>query len=332
MRVTLQSDGFEFTVDPEETILEAARRAGIDLPHACRGGRCGLCAAGLLAGEIRYPDGPPAAAELRAIEPSDVLLCRAHALGDLTLDVRPIRGVGALRIKRLPARVVTVERLGPELAKLWLRLPRVEPFVFRAGQYLDIVLDDGVRRSYSIASPPHDDELIELHLRRGAPGGRGAALFDALAPRLLLQIEGPRGHFAYSEPAPADAARPLLLIAGGTGFAPVKSILRHVLDAGTARALEVYWGARVRADLYDHDWLVEAAAGHANLRYVPVLSEEPGLAGFHSGLVAGAVTAQHADLSGVDVYAAGPPPMLVALRGELTARGLPAGRFYCDEP
>jgi len=333
MRVTLHPDGFEFSVSAEETLLDAARRAGVELPHACRGGRCGLCAAGLLSGEVRYPEGLPPAAELRAIAPSDVLLCRAHAVSDLELDVRPVRGAGIPRVQRLPARVMSVERLGAELAKVWLRLPRAEPFVFRAGQYLDIVLADGARRSYSIASPPHDRELIELHLRRGTPGGRGAALFDQLAPRTLLEIEGPRGDFGYTEPAAADAARPLLLIAGGTGFAPVKSILRHVLDGGSTRPLQLYWGARARADLYDHAWLQDAAAHHANLRYVPVLSEDAAPpAGFRSGLIDSAVVSDHHELSGVDVYAAGPPPMLGAVRAALTERGLPAARFFCDQP
>ncbi len=333
MRATLHPDGFQFSVGANETILDAARGAGVELPHACRGGRCGLCAAGLLAGEIRYPQGEPPAAELRAIMPSDVLLCRAHAVSDLVLDVRPIRGVGVPRVQRLPARVMTVERVGAELAKVWLRLPRAEPFAFRAGQYLDIVLADGARRSYSIASPPHDNELIELHLRRGTPGGRGAALFDQLAPRLLLEVEGPRGHFTYTEPAPSDQAGALLLIAGGTGFAPVKSILRHVLDGGSSRPVELYWGARARADLYDHEWLEQAAARHSNLRYVPVLSEEAAPAeGFRVGLIDRTLAADPRDLSGADAYAAGPPPMLAAVRAVLHARGLPPSRFFCDEP
>ena len=332
MRATLHPDGFGFDVGAGETILDAGRRAGVELPHACRGGRCGLCAAGLLAGQVSYPQGPPPAAELRAIGPTDVLLCRAHAATDVTIDVRPIRGVGVPGVQRLPARVASVERVGAELAKVWLRLPRAEPFVFRAGQYLDIVLADGARRSYSIASPPHDGDLIELHLRRGTPGGRGAQLFDQLAPRGLLEIEGPRGNFAYTEPATADAVRPLLLLAGGTGFAPVKSILRHVLDGGSVRPLRLYWGARTRADLYDHAWLEAAAARHPNLSYVPVLSEEASSPGFRFGLIDSAVLGDHAELSGVDVYAAGPPPMLAAVRAALTARGLPLARFFCDEP
>lgn len=333
MQVTLTSDGFQFEAGPDETVLDAARRAGVQLPSACRGGRCGLCAAGLLSGQVRYPDGPPAAARLQTIDPTDVLLCRAHALTDLRLDVRPMRGAGTPRVHRLPARVASVERLGSELAKVWLKLPRAEPFVFRAGQYLDIVLGDGARRSYSIASPPHDRDLIELHVRRGAPGGRGAALFDALAPKLLLEIEGPRGAFAYEEPAPAQNDVPLLLIAGGTGFAPVKSILRHVLDAGSTRRLEVYWGVRRRVELYDHDWLAGASRDHPNLHYRPVLSEEtaPDPA-FRTGLVGTAVLSEHADLSGTEVYAAGPPAMLAALRPELVARGLPGTRFHSDQP
>lgn len=332
MRIALPADGTEFECGPDETVLEAARRAGVELPHACRGGRCGLCAARVLSGDTDYPSGTPAAVELHAIGPDERLLCRARARTDLVLDLSPVRPAGTARVKRLPARVARVETLGTDLVKAWLRLPRAEPFVFRAGQYLDVLFEDGERRSYSIASPPHDDEELELHLRRGTPGGPSALLFDRLAPGLLLQIEGPHGRFRYSPVDAGRTLRPLVLVAGGTGFAPVKSILRHVLDGGSRRVLRVYWGARRRAELYDHAWLQATAAAHPTLTYVPVLSDEPAAEGLRSGLVHEAVLADLPGVPDVEVYAAGPPPMLSALSAALSARGLDPARFHADRP
>lgn len=331
-RITLLGDGTDFECRAGEPVLEAARRAGLELPHACRGGRCGLCAARVVTGRAAYPDGAPPAAELHALAPGEFLLCRAEALSDLTLDLAPVRTAGAARVKRLPARVARVETLNAGLAKVWLKLPRAESFVFRAGQYLDVLLGDGERRSYSIASPPHDDEFLELHLRRPRAGGLAAAFYDRLAPGVLLEIEGPRGRFRYS---PSDAGRhlrPLVLVAGGTGFAPMKSILRHVLDGGSSRALVLYWGARRREELYDHGWLTECASRHPTLRYVPVVSDEPAATGVRTGLVHEAVTADLPESPDVDVYAAGPPPMLDALRIALAARGLAPEHFHADLP
>ena len=332
MRVTLQPDDLKFEADAGQTLLEAARAAGVELPHACRGGRCGLCVARLVRGEIDYADGAPAAVELRAIGPDEVLLCRAVARTDVVLDVRSIARAGAERPKRLPARVAAVEPLGPELARVWLRLPRAEPMLFRAGQYLDILLDRGQRRSYSIASPPYDADLLELHLRRGTPGGPGSALFDRLAPGLLLEVEGPHGRFAYATQDANAEVRTLLLVAGGTGFAPVKSILRHVLHEGRPGRVEVYRGARHARDLYDHEWLAGLASADPRLRYVVALSDEATAPLHRNGPVHEAVAADHADLSGAEVYAAGPPPMLEALSAIVHRLGLPRARFHHDLP
>ncbi len=334
MRITLKANGFSFEAAPSETVLDAARRAGMDLPHACRGGRCGLCAATLMEGQIDYPEGEPAAKELRVIPANDVLLCRAHALSDLVLDIRPIAPAGTITFKRLPARVTRLEYLSPELAKLWLQLPRTEPLYFRAGQYLNIVLEDGQRRSYSIASGPEAPDLIELHLRRGQSGGRGAAFFDSLQLRMLLEVEGPLGEFSYAGAEADLSPRPLILLAGGTGFAPMKSILQHALTASANRTLQLYWGARSRPELYDHEWLRNAQAHYPQFNYVAVLSEqsddlEPFM---RHGLIADAVLADHADLSDLDFYAAGPPAMLQDIYSRLTAHGLPPERFHSDLP
>ena len=311
-----------------ETVLDAGRRAGIDLPHACRGGRCGLCAARLLEGRCHYPAGEPAALELRAVPDDRVLLCRAHAMSDLTLDIRPIRAAGGGGPRRLPARIASIETLAPDLRRVLLKLPRAEPFAFRAGQYLDILTADGERRSYSIASAPEPGLPVELHIRRGTPGGVGARLFDGLAPAGLLEIEGPFGDFAFDA---HDPARPLVLVAGGTGFAPVRAILYAALAAGEFPVF-LYRGARNADELYDHDALQALVRDSPRLRYVAVLSEQEALPPLRAGWLHEAVSADFAQFADASFYAAGPPPMLKALRDALSGRGLSAARFHSDLP
>lgn len=328
-RVRLEPGEESFTVAPGETVLDAGRRAGLDLPHACRGGRCGLCAARLVDGRCEYPAGEPAALGLRAVPEDSVLLCRAHPLSDLRLDIRPIRAAGAAAgPRRLPARIAAIEDLAPDLRRVLLKLPRAEPFPYRAGQYLDILAADGERRSYSIASAPEPGALLELHLRRGTPGGVGARLFDSLAPAGLLEIEGPFGDFAFDA---HDPARPLVLVAGGTGFAPVRAILYAALAAGDFPVF-LYRGARTAEELYDHDALLGLERTSPRLRYVAVLSEQAPPPPLRAGWLHEAVCADFAHFASASFYAAGPPPMLKALRSALIELGLDGSRFHSDLP
>lgn len=330
-RVRLGARDQGFGVRRGETVLEAAHRAGHDLPHACRGGRCGLCAARLVAGRTQYPEGEPAAVGLRAVPDDHVLLCRAYAESDLELDIRPIRAAASAGPRRLPARIAAVELLAADLKRVSLRLPRTEPLPFRAGQYLDVIAADGGRRSYSIASPPLPDALIELHIRRGTSGGTGASLYDAMQPGGLVEIEGPFGEFVFD---PAATDRPLVLVAGGTGFAPVRAILSAALAHGGSRPVVLYRGARTHDELYDHERLLTDVGSEGRLRYVPVLSEESAVAApIRSGLVHEVVLDDLGEgASAVEVYAAGPPPMLRALRAGLYQRGLPPPQFHSDLP
>jgi CDP-4-dehydro-6-deoxyglucose reductase len=219
---------------------------------------------------------------------------------------------------------------------LFLRLPAVEDFHFAAGQYLDVMLPDGRRRSFSIASPPHDAGLIELHVRRASNGEFTRRVFETMKPGELLRIEGPLGQFVYRDPDVPAAAQatlpPALLVAGGTGFAPVKSILRHVLETGGRRPLHLYWGARHSVDLYEDAWVRERAERFAWFRYTPVLSmpSDDERARFRTGLVHEAVLADHPVLADVEIYAAGPPAMIAALREHLPTQGHPPERLYFD--
>ncbi|MCZ8130139.1 MAG: 2Fe-2S iron-sulfur cluster-binding protein [Steroidobacteraceae bacterium] len=330
MQVTLRPQGRTFAIDAADTVLDAARRAGLVLPHSCKGGNCGSCRARLVSGRIDYPRGRPAGLADDEVAQGYVLLCRAHALEDLVLEAREIRRAGEVETKQLPCRVERLQRLAPEVMALYLRLPAVEDFEFRAGQYLDILPGDGKRRSFSIASPPHDASLIELHVRRG--NEFTVSVFETMQPGHLLRIEGPLGRFVYREPEAGQAEGPAILVAGGTGFAPMKSILRHVLETGGRRRLHLYWGARNEADLYDDAWLRERVERFPQFRYTPVLSmpSDEEAARHRTGLVHEAVLTDWPDLANADVYACGPPALVDALRGALPSRGLPPDRFHCD--
>ena len=327
MRISLTRPNVSFSAAEDQSLLDAALAASLNLPHSCKGGNCGSCRARLLEGEIRYPNGPPLG--LSAVEAAEgfVLLCQARACSDVTLETAPITTPEEASVKHMPARVERAEVLAHDVMGLHLKLPVAEAFSFEAGQYIDILLPGGRRRSFSIASPPHLPRMLELHVRRVAGGEFSEGIFGGNARNELLSIEGPLGHFVYR---PGSA--PMLLVGGGTGIAPLLSILRHVTGNSIARDMTVYWGVRAERDLYAHAALRELAVGGApaRLRYVPVLSEPaPGWAGAR-GLVHEAVIADIDRLRDYDVYAAGPPAMIAAVRREFGARGVAPERLFFD--
>jgi len=320
-------------VSAAQPVLEAALAAGLNLPHSCKSGHCGSCRARLVAGEIRYPGGRPAGISVAEEQSGYILLCQARAHSDLTVEARLIAAVAEVEIKTLPCRIARLRRLAPDVMQVWLRLPSVERLHFHAGQYLDVLLEGGRRRSFSIASPPHDSELIELHVRRVSGGGFTERLFAAskakepLAVGSLLRIEGPVGQFSYRE-----GTGPVLMVAGGTGFAPLKSLLRHILETGIRREVHLYWGARQVRDLYEEAQVLEWVRQHPQLAFTAVLSEATATERAHhrSGWVHEAVLADHPDLAACEVYAAGPPAMIEAMRTSFPRHGLPAERLYFD--
>lgn len=306
-------------------MLDAALGASLNLPHSCKSGNCGLCRARLETGEVYYPHGPPLGLTEAEVADGLVLMCQARARGDVSLDILEMASPDKLRIKRLPARIERALPLSHDVMGLDLKLPSAEEFRFEAGQYIDIMLPGGRRRSFSIASPPHDARPLQLHVRRVAGGEFSAPLFDAAAAGALLSIEGPLGQFTYRA-----GAAPMLLIGGGTGLAPLLSILRHVIETGLEREMQLYWGVRNERDLYANDALEALARRARQLRYVPVLSEpSPDWRGAR-GLVHEAALADIRDLARYDVYAAGPPGMIAVIRSEFGRRGVAPSRVFFD--
>ncbi len=329
-RITLIPTGQVFTADAREPVLSAALRAGLNLPHSCKGGHCASCRARVVLGEFAYPEpGLPAGITPAEAAEGYVLLCRAVALTDLAVETREQRPAPEVEVRRLPCRIERMERLAADVMAVFLRLPAVDPLAYRAGQYLDFVLPGGRRRSFSIAGAPGDGGLLEVHVRRASGGGFTGQVFDTMRPGTLLRIEGPLGQFWFR----GDSPRPPLMIGGGTGYAPLRAMLRELLATRDRRAIWLYWGARARDDLYEDAWLRSVAADQPGFMYTPVLSapDDDGRWGGRTGLVHEAVLADLGDgLATFDVYASGPPAMIEAIRHEFTARGLPPAQLYFD--
>jgi CDP-4-dehydro-6-deoxyglucose reductase, E3 len=323
LRISLYNSARSFSAAPGQSLLDAALGAGLNVPHSCVGGNCGSCRARLLQGEIEYPNGRPLGLSDSEAAQGYILLCQARARGDLCIEaIEPTSPEEAV-IKRLPARIEKMQPLCHDVMAVYLRLPAAEPFSFEAGQYIDIILPGGRRRSFSIASPPHDSRLLELHVRRVAGGELTTQLFSEASRNALLTIEGPLGQFH------CRGDGPMLLIGGGTGLAPLYSMVRHLLEKGPEREMTLYWGVRGERDLYAHAALEELAR-RGQLRYVPVLSEPAAAWTGRRGWVHEAVIHDIADFGRYDVYASGPPEMTGAVRRELGLRGVPAERISTD--
>ena len=332
VRVSLSKSNRSFSAAPGQSVLDAALAAGLNLPHSCKGGNCGSCRARLLQGEISYP-GAPLGLSVAEVAEGWALLCQARARSDLLVETCETVAADQVQIKRLPCRIERSVQVCHDVMVLHLRLPAAEDFHFQPGQYVDVMLPGGRRRSFSIASPPHDSRLLELHVRRVAGGEFTERVFGGAAGNTLLNIEGPLGQFVYRAPvaaAGAAPAAPMLLIGGGTGLAPLNSIIRHVVGHAIGRRMILYWGVRSERDLYADAALRELAGKAADLRYVPVLSEASAQWRGRVGLVHEAVLQDFETLADVEVYASGPPAMVAAVRREFAARGALAERVYFD--
>lgn len=317
-----------FAAGDDETVLAAARRAGLALPYSCLSGACGSCKAQLLSGAVHYPYNPPSALSDAERAAGQALLCQAVPQSDLTLAIREVDAVAGIPLRQLAVKVVAKIRLCDDVIELKLQPPKREPLKYLPGQYLDVLLPEGKRRAFSIANAPQHGDTLDLHVRRVAGGGFTQYVFDELPVGALLRIEAPLGTFVPRE----GGDRPIVLMAGGTGFAPIKAIVEHLIDVRSERALHLYWGARHESDLYLDGLARQWQAQQPHFRYTPVLSEATQLERhqFRAGHVHEAVLKDFPDLSRFDVYMSGPPPMIEAGRRSFIAAGLPDDRLYYD--
>lgn len=324
--VTLQASGKRFRVRPGETVLEGARRAGVALPYSCLAGACGSCKATLLEGECFYPRIPPSALDAAERASRQVLLCQAVPVTDLVIAAREVASVADMPRKRLTLKLVDKAFLNHDVVRLLLLSARGERLRRLPGQYLDILLDDGRRRAFSIANAPHAGDHLELHVRHVAGGGFTSWVFDEARVGAIVHAEGPLGTFVPRE----DSERPLLMVAGGTGFAPIKAIIEHFRHLGSRRKMTLYWGARTPADLYLRTVPEGWAADDPGFRFIPVIADPSRAGNLRAGFVHEAVLEDQPDLAAFDVYMSGPPALIDAGRHLFVAAGLPGDRLFFD--
>jgi CDP-4-dehydro-6-deoxyglucose reductase len=327
--VTVEPSGRTFSVQHSETILTAGIRQGIGLPYGCKDGACGSCKCKILQGSVVH-----ASHQDKALSPDEensgyVLTCCATLQSDVILESRQVSEAGALPIKKMPTRVSAMRRANDDVMVIHLQLPANDTFAYRAGQYVEFLLRDGVRRSYSIAHAMHLGPGIELHVRH-MPGGLFTdQVFGAMKEKDILRIEGPFGSFYLRE----NSDKPIILLASGTGFAPVKAIIEHIRHQDIARKVVLYWGARTPSDLYMQEWVYAQLAVMPTLTYVPVVSDAAPADSWsgRTGFVHRAVMQDFADMSAHQVYACGAPIVVESARSDFVSQcGLHIDDFFAD--
>ena len=327
--ISVQPSGRSFTAEPGEAILAAGIRQGIGLPYGCKDGACGSCKCRMLEGSVVHGEHQAKALSAEEEAAGMILTCCGVAQSDLVLESRQVTDAGAFPVKKMPTRVSLMERKSHDVILLRLQLPTNDAFLYHAGQYIEFILRDGARRSYSMANAPGVGTGVELHIRH-MPGGKFTDhVFGAMKEKEILRVEGPFGSFFLRE----DSDKPIVLLASGTGFAPIKAVIEQMQQKGITRPAVLYWGGRRPADLYLHDWVQAKLAEMPNLKYVPVISDalpEDAWSG-RTGFVHRAVLQDFPDLSGHQVYACGAPIVVDSAQTDfVTKSGLPADEFYAD--
>ena len=317
----------EFSVREDETILDAGLREGLALPYECRNGGCGLCLCSVEHGNIDHRPYQRSALPDAQKAQGKALMCCAVPRGDVVIDVEGFTGAAAQAVEVHTATVAQLERLADDVMRVLLQLPEGKTLDFAAGQYIDILLDDGQRRAFSFANRPHASSQIELHIRL-VPGGRFTThVFEAMRVGDVLRFEGPRGSFTLRE-----STHPILFVAGATGFAPIKSIVEDAFERGVQRPMRLYWGVRQRKDLYLLALCEQWARDHTNFTVVPVVSEPAEGDGWtgRTGLVHEAMLADFPDLSGNEVYLCGSVKMVETAVPAFIAQGLGEDACFSD--
>jgi CDP-4-dehydro-6-deoxyglucose reductase len=332
-QVTLKASGKQFTVQRDQTLLEAALQQGITLPYGCKNGACGSCKGKILEGRVEHGQHSATALSPKDEAAGGTLFCCALPQSDLLIEAREVQVAGDIAIRKVPCRVNAITKPSADVAILKLQLPAAERFQFLAGQYLEFLLKDGQRRAYSIANAPDQEGPLELHIRH-LPGGLFTDfVFGAKDPALkekdILRFEGPLGSFFLRE----DSKKPIIFVAAGTGFAPIKSIVEQMQFKKITRPIHLYWGGRRPSDLYLEELCQSWARDIPDFKYIPVISDalpQDQWTG-RTGFVHQAVIADHPDMSPYQVYACGAPVMVNAARQDFSSNcHLPEEEFFAD--
>lgn len=328
-QITVLPSGREFSCETDDTILDAAMRNGISLPYGCKNGACGSCKGKLVSGQVSHRRHQAQALTDEEESKGGTLFCCATPHSDLVIEAREVLGMNEFPARKMPARVAKMERYGPDVMVLSLQLPANERLRYRAGQYIDIIQKNGQRRSYSLANPPHLDEQLSLHLRHLPGGIMTDHVFGGMKERDILRFEGPLGSFFLRE----DSDKPIILLASGTGFAPIKAVIEHAIHLQSTRPMTLYWGGRRPHDLYMHTQCEQWANSLPGFKYIPVISDalpEDNWIG-RNGFVHQAVIDDFPDMSGYQVYACGAPIVVDSAKRDFVAKcQLPVDEFYAD--
>ncbi len=332
-QITVEPSGRTFSADSSETLLAAGIRQGIGLAYGCKDGACGSCKCKKISGTVVHREHQAKALSADEEAQGLILTCCSTAHSDLVLESRQVTEAGSFPIKKMPVRVVSLEKKSHDVMSIIMQLPATDVMQFHAGQYVEFLLRDGSRRSYSMGNAPHTLDpaapKVELHIRH-MPGGKFTdVVFSTMKEKDILRIEGPYGSFYLRE----DSQAPMILLASGTGFAPIKALIEHMQHKGITRPATLYWGGRRPSDLYMNDWVEEHVKAMPNLTYVPVVSDalaEDAWLG-RTGFVHQAVLQDHPDLSGFQVYACGAPIVVDSARADYLGKaGLPEEAFFAD--
>lgn len=327
-QLTIQPSGRQIEINDGETILEAAIRNNFNMPYSCRDGSCGTCKGKVLTGQVSHGDHSLSALSESERESGVALFCCAHAESDVEIQCREVDATRDIPTRTLPARVEKIDKVSHDVAILSLRLPPNEAFQFLAGQYIDIHTKNGKKRSFSLANAPHQGGPLELHIRYTPSGEFSSYVWNEMKEREILRFTGPLGSFFLRE----DSDKPIIMIATGTGFAPIKGILEHAFHQGIQRKIVLYWGARNLGEIYKLDLPQQWQTEHSHFSFIPVLSDaaEQDQWQGRTGLVHEAVLEDFGSFAPYQVYACGAPVMVEAAHEALTARGLPSDEFYSD--
>lgn len=323
--VKVEPSGRSFSVDNDETVLDAALRQGLALQYGCRGGACGACKGKILTGEVRYDDEPMALSEEDS-EEGGVLTCVAKASSDLVLELHLVEQVEEIKIQEIPTKIQTRKLMSEDVIELGLKLPEEVRLQYLAGQYVDFILADGDKRAFSIANAPHDDELLLFHIRHVDGGKFTDQLFNQMQMGERIRIEGPHGSFFIRE----DSEQPIIFLATGTGFGPVKAMVEHLMAEESKRQVYIYWGGDQLEQLYMHEVPEQWARDNTHIEFRPVLAAADESWEGRRGYVQEAVQADFPSLVDMEVYACGNPYMVSSAKELLTQNGLNSDHFFAD--